>query len=97
MTEPMVPIDRVAEHFSVKVETVRLWVKNGKIPKGTYARIGKTMRFKLEEVERFFTHGTLPDLPDEVSGGNVPETEDENAPHQYVLDFGDNDDQGEDL
>lgn len=90
MNEPLVTIDKVAEHFSVQAKTVRLWVKQGKIPKGMYARIGKnTMRFKLHEIEKLFTEGETGDMVADPSEENQEE-----VPKQYVLDFYD-DDQGD--
>ncbi len=48
--EPFVPINKVAEHFSVSISTIRLWVRMGRIPKTSYIKIGNTYRFKLSEV-----------------------------------------------
>lgn len=47
---PFVLIEDVANHFIVSVSTVRTWVRNGTIPKGTYIKVGHTYRFNLPDV-----------------------------------------------
>lgn len=48
--EPFVPIDKVAEHFSVSISTVRTWVRQNRIPRDTYVKLGNTYRFQLSAV-----------------------------------------------
>ena len=48
--EPFVTIDSVAKHFSVSKSTVRGWVRENRIPKDTYIRIGNTLRFRISGV-----------------------------------------------
>jgi excisionase family DNA binding protein len=50
--EPFVPVDDVAEHFSVSVTTIRAWVKSGQIPSDTYIKLGNTYRFRLGAIEQ---------------------------------------------
>jgi excisionase family DNA binding protein len=50
MSEPFVPIEELAKHFTVSVSTVRAWVRQGYIPKDTYLKIGNTYRFNVSKV-----------------------------------------------
>jgi hypothetical protein len=50
MSEPFVPIEDLAKHFTVSVSTVRAWVRQGHIPKDTYLKIGNTYRFNVSKV-----------------------------------------------
>lgn len=50
--ERWVDANRVAEHFEVTAETVRIWAKTGEIP---YARVGKFLRFRIGEIEKHFS------------------------------------------
>ena len=49
--DKFVPIEKVAEHFSVSVSTIRAWVRQEHIPKTTYVKVGNTYRFSLDKVE----------------------------------------------
>ena len=53
--EPFVPIEDVAEHFSVSISTVRAWVRQEHIPKDTYVKIGNTYRFRVGDVANALT------------------------------------------
>jgi excisionase family DNA binding protein len=46
--EPYVPIDDVANHFSVSVSTVRAWIRNNTVP---HLKVGGVYRFKISKVE----------------------------------------------
>jgi len=48
--QPLVTIDAVAEHFAVSISTIRKWIREDRIPKSTYMKIGTTYRFKLESM-----------------------------------------------
>jgi excisionase family DNA binding protein len=50
--EPYVPIEELAKYFTVSVSTIRSWVRTGRIPEGTYLKIGTTYRFKISDVEK---------------------------------------------
>lgn len=50
MTEPFVPIEALAKHFTVSVSTVRAWLRQGYIPKDTYVKVGNTYRFNVSKV-----------------------------------------------
>ena len=54
-TETFVPITDVAEHFSVSVSTVRTWVRNKRIPRDTFIKLGNTYRFQLSAVAKALT------------------------------------------
>jgi len=80
MSEPFVPIEELAKHFTVSVSTVRAWVRQGYIPKDTYLKIGNTYRFNVSKVVAALS--SVPkDEPEE------PKTEDPNAPVQLELVF----------
>ena len=48
--EPFVPIEKVADHFSVSISTVRTWIRTDNLPKDSFLKIGNTHRFRLSEV-----------------------------------------------
>lgn len=55
MNGPFVPIEDVANHFSVSVSTIRGWVRKGHIPKNTYIKVGNTYRFSIDNVASALT------------------------------------------
>lgn len=54
--EKWVNLADVAEHLSVSQDTVRNWLKSGKLP--TY-KAGKQYKFRLSEVDRLLEEGKL--------------------------------------
>ena len=50
MSGPYVPIEDLANHFSVSVSTIRGWLKRNQIPNHTFIRVGNTYRFSIEDV-----------------------------------------------
>jgi excisionase family DNA binding protein len=80
MSEPFVPIEELAKHFTVSVSTVRAWVRQGHIPKDTYLKIGNTYRFNVSKVVDALSTAPKDKL-------NVPKTEDPHAPVQLELAF----------
>jgi len=54
-TEPFVPIEDLAKHFTVSVSTVRAWVRQDLIPKHTYVKVGNTYRFCVSKVVEALT------------------------------------------
>lgn len=50
MTGPFIPIEQLAEHFSVSQSTIRAWVRRGYIPKNTYIKVGNVYRFSKDDV-----------------------------------------------
>jgi excisionase family DNA binding protein len=89
-TEPFVPIEELAKHFTVSVSTVRTWVRQGLIPKHTYVKVGSTYRFSVSKVVEALTNA-----PEEVSteiesGEPVNDVENVDKPvqlEQLELDF----------
>ena len=63
--EQYVPIENVAKHFSVSISTIRAWVRQDRIPKNTYMKLGTTYRFKLSAMETALVQGPL-EATDEV-------------------------------
>jgi|3_EtaG_2_1085321.scaffolds.fasta_scaffold08192_2 excisionase family DNA binding protein len=55
-----VPIETVAEYFSVSVSTIRAWVRQNRIPQHTYIRVGNsekpTYRFCISDITEALTH-----------------------------------------
>lgn len=70
--EGYVPIDNVAKHFSVSVSTIRAWMKDGKIPKSTYMKLGTTYRFKRSAVEAALLGGKEPEVMEESDLQTTP-------------------------
>jgi excisionase family DNA binding protein len=56
MDAKYVPIDDVAEYFSVSISTIRAWLRQGRIPKRTYIKVGYTYRFCIPEISEALTH-----------------------------------------
>lgn len=54
--EKWVNLDSVAEHLSLSKDTVRNWVKDGRLPA---IRIGKMYKFKLSEIDLLARAGRL--------------------------------------
>jgi excisionase family DNA binding protein len=50
LPEKWVNLEDIAEYLSVSVDTVRTWVRNGKIP---VSRAGKRYKFKISEVDEW--------------------------------------------
>jgi excisionase family DNA binding protein len=56
MPEKWVTLEDIAEHLSVSTDTVRAWIKNGKLP---YYRAGKRYKFKISEVDAWLRDGKI--------------------------------------
>jgi hypothetical protein len=87
MSEPFVPIEDLAKHFTVSVSTVRAWVRQSYIPKDTYLKIGNTYRFNVSKVV-----AALSNIPKDEPEAPKPEatvTTTDPAPVQLELAFND--------
>ena len=56
MPEKWVNLEHIADHLSVSKDTVREWIKNGKLP---YYRAGKRYKFKISEVDEWLREGKI--------------------------------------
>jgi excisionase family DNA binding protein len=54
--EKWVNLEDVAEHLSLSVDTVRVWVRNGKLP---VYRAGKRYKFKISEIDEWVRAGRI--------------------------------------
>ena len=54
MTEKWVNLEDIAEHLSVSKDTIRTWMKEGKLP---VYRAGKRFKFKISEVDAWVDSG----------------------------------------
>jgi len=52
--EPWVNLEDIATHLSVSIDTVRTWVRNGKIP---VYRVAKRYKFKISEIDEWVRRG----------------------------------------
>lgn len=80
MSEPFVPIEDLAKHFSVSISTIRAWVRQGLIPMDTYIKVGNTYRFSVSKVVNALTTAPKDESPKIEP---VPEP----VPVQLELDF----------
>ncbi len=55
-TEKWVNLEDIANHLSVSKDTVRIWVKNGKLP---FYKAGKMYKFKISEVDKWVREGRI--------------------------------------
>ena len=83
MTQPFVPIEDLAKHFTVSVSTIRAWVRQGLIPKHTFIKVGNTYRFNVSKVVEALT-GPAPGTEVEATPATPA---DESTPVQLELDF----------
>ena len=54
--EKWVNLEDIAEHLSLSTDTVRTWVKEGKLP---VYRAGKRYKFKITEVDEWVRKGKI--------------------------------------
>ena len=87
MTEPFVPIEELAKHFTVSVSTVRAWVRQGMIPKDTYIKVGNTYRFSVSKVVNALTAAPKDETPEPAPVTDTSALEAEEAPVQLELDL----------
>jgi excisionase family DNA binding protein len=67
-----VPTEELAKLLAVKVDTIRKWVKFGKIPPHMYLRIGNTYRFLLADIlEEFSKHHNMKETDASTSKPDV--------------------------
>lgn len=65
-SEPFIPIEDVAKHFTVSVSTIRAWLRQGYIPRETYMKLGNTYRFQLSKVVEALTKIKKDDTPEKA-------------------------------
>ncbi len=46
----------IAEHLSISQDTVRTWIKEGKLP---FYKAGKSYKFKISEVDEWVCEGRI--------------------------------------
>lgn len=56
--EKWVNLEDIADYLSVSTDTVRNWIKSGKIP---YYRAGKRYKFRISEVDEWLKSGKMED------------------------------------
>ena len=56
LPEKWVNLEDIAEHLSVSTDTVRTWIKIGKLP---FYRAGKRYKFKISEVDEWLRSGKI--------------------------------------
>lgn len=54
--EKWVNLEDVAEYLSVSKDTIRVWMKDGKLP---INKAGKRYKFKLSEVDNWLRNGKI--------------------------------------
>ena len=54
--EKWVNLEDVAKHLSVSTDTIRIWIKDGKLP---YYRAGKRYKFKIYEIDEWVKQGKI--------------------------------------
>lgn len=56
--EKWVNLEDVAIHLSVSQDTIRTWIKEGKLP---FYRAGKRYKFKISEIDEWVRQGKIQD------------------------------------
>ena len=60
MPEKWVNLEDIAVHLSLSEDTVRTWVKEGRLP---FYRAGKRYKFKITEVDEWVREGRINEKP----------------------------------
>lgn len=55
-TEKWVNLEDIADHLSVSKDTIRIWIKYGKLP---FYKAGKMYKFKISEVDEWVHKGRI--------------------------------------
>jgi len=58
LAEKWVNLEDIAKHLSVSEDTIRTWLKEGKLP---VYRAGKRYKFKISEVDEWVRKGKIQD------------------------------------
>jgi excisionase family DNA binding protein len=56
MPEKWVNLEDIADYLSVSNDTIRNWIKGGKLP---YYKAGKRYKFKISEVDEWLRKGKI--------------------------------------
>ena len=56
--EKWVNLEDIAIHLSVSQDTIRTWIKEGKLP---FYRAGKRYKFKISEIDEWVRQGKIQD------------------------------------
>jgi len=54
--EKWVNLEDIAEYLSVSKDTIRAWIRDGKLP---YYKAGKRYNFKISEVDDYVRNGKI--------------------------------------
>ena len=71
MPEKWVNLEDIADHLSVSTDTVRNWIKDGKLP---FYKAGKRYKFKISEVDAWLRDGKdfgLNNIENSIEGGEL--------------------------
>lgn len=55
-TEKWVNLEDIADHLSVSKDTIRICIKDGKLP---FYKVGKMYKFKISEVDEWVRKGRI--------------------------------------
>ena len=55
-TEKWVNLEDIAKHLSVSKDTIRIWIKSGKLP---FYKAGKMYKFKISEIDEWVRNGNI--------------------------------------
>lgn len=56
LSEKWVNLEDIAKHLSISCDTVRNWIKSGRLP---FYRAGKMYKFKISEVDDWVRQGKI--------------------------------------
>jgi len=76
--ESFVPIEEIADHFSVSVSTIRSWVRRKHISPNSFIKVGSTYRFKISDVtDSLLSNGARVDPTEEGAKATVRSLQEE--------------------
>ena len=86
MDAKYVPIENVAEYFSVSISTIRAWVRQSHIPQETYIKVGSTYRFRVSDVAEALKSADM-HSPEELMDSISEDIDEEVQEEQLEFDF----------